>query len=172
MKITLIAAVDDMFGIGKDNTIVWQNDEDMRHFRQYTEGKVVVMGRKTWDSLPTKPLPMRENWILSRDSDYRDLLLSCPSSNNFEIFSDIEDMVGWADFKEYEDNLQSSEICIIGGQSIYEQFMPHATHLVITRIKGNYHCDRFFPVIDESWQRYDIDVKDTCRIEYYKLKDV
>lgn len=162
MKITLIAAVDDLHGIGKGNTIVWQNDEDMRHFRQYTEGKVVVMGRKTWDSLPVKPLPRRYNWVLC---DVRITPKTLAKS-----FNGIEEVVEYADFYSNNDELPSNELCIIGGQSIYEQFMPYATDLVITRIKGNYDCDRFFPVIDDTWQRYDIDVKDTCRIEYYKRK--
>ena len=162
MKITLIAAVDDHYGIGKDNTIVWQNDEDMKHFRQYTEGKVVVMGRKTWDSLPVKPLPRRQNILISREvkqevDEFNHVLQFCSIDYALLVLSLA---------------CSVNEICIIGGQSIYEQFMPNATDLVITRIKGNYDCDRFFPLIDDTWHRYDIDVKDTCRIEYYKRKDV
>ena len=146
-----------------DNQIAWQNDEDMKHFRSYTEVKVVVMGRKTLDSLPVKPLLMRENWVLC---DTRTTPKTLAKS-----FNGIEEVVEYADFYSNNDELPSNELCIIGGQSIYEQFMPYATDLVITRIKGDYQCDRFFPVIDLNvWQRYDIDVKDTCRIEYYKRK--
>ena len=166
MKITLIAAVDESNGIGKDNAIAWQNDEDMRHFRQYTEGKVVVMGRKTWDSLPVKPLPRRYNWVITK-SKIDDTILDLFIYNSGFMFSSFDYLM---ESTGYNSGLKGQEICIIGGQSIYEQFMPHATHLVITRIKGNYDCDRFFPVIDDTWHRYDIDVKDTCRIEYYKRK--
>ena len=164
MKVTLIAAVDDRIGIGKDNQIAWQNDEDMKHFSSYTEGKVVVMGRKTWDSLPVKLLPRRGNWVLTESGGTKELIAMANSNDNF-MCSDLDYLLEMIRYR----GINVDEICIIGGQSIYEQFMPHATDLVITRIKGDYQCDRFFPEIDlKVWHRYDIDVKDTCRIEYYK----
>lgn len=66
MKITLIAAVDEKNGIGKNGQLAWQNSEDMKHFRSYTEGKVVVMGRKTWDSLPVRPLPAQSVFFFTQ----------------------------------------------------------------------------------------------------------
>ena len=166
MKITLIAAVDDCIGIGKDNQIAWQNDEDMKHFRSYTEGKVVVMGRKTWDSLPVKPLPRRENWVISSNGSVVDV--DNPLHIDVYPCNSVDDAIWFGSCLNGTEN-EINELCIIGGESIYEQFIPHATDLVITRIKGDYQCDRFFPTIDlNAWQRYDIDVKDTCRIEYYK----
>ena len=65
MKITLIAAMDSMGGIGKNGAMPWYCNEDLKHFKAYTDGKVCVMGRNTWDSLPVKPLPNRENWVLA-----------------------------------------------------------------------------------------------------------
>ena len=164
MKITLIAAVDSNMGIGKGNDIPWQNDEDMRHFRQYTEGKVVVMGRKTWDSLPVQPLPRRYNWVLTESGGTKELIAIVDSNDDF-MCSDLDYLLDMIRYR----GINTDELCIIGGQSIYEQFMPYATDLVITRIKGDYQCDRFFPEIDSNvWKRYDIEVKDTCLVEYYK----
>ena len=65
MKITLIAAMESMGGIGKNGALPWYIPADLQHFKEYTEGKVCVMGRKTWDSLPVKPLLGRYNWVLT-----------------------------------------------------------------------------------------------------------
>ena len=65
MKTTLIVAMDSNNGIGKNGCIPWHVPEDLVHFKQYTNGKTVVMGRKTWESLPVKPLPNRDNIFLT-----------------------------------------------------------------------------------------------------------
>ena len=131
MKITLIAAMDDNLGIGRDGKLPWHNKYDLQHFKYYTEGKVCVMGRKTWDSLPVKPLPFRTNCVVSKD------IYADKHDNSDRVFSSISDCVNhWKNI--------TNELIIIGGASIYEQFMPHATHMVLTHINGNYNCDTFF----------------------------
>ena len=150
MKITLIAAMDDNLGIGKDGRLPWHNKEDLQHFKDYTEGKVCAMGRKTWDSLPVKPLPNRTNMILT-NSGWESLYgfihnesVIVPCGN---VIMDVLDVANKSKFKEF---------CIIGGASIYEQFMPHATHMVLTHINGDYNCDTFFPEFDASeWFAYE-----------------
>ena len=148
MKITLIAAMDDNLGIGKDGKLPWDNKEDLKHFKDYTQGKVCLMGRKTWDSLPVKPLPNRECVVISTKA--QELQAECKDEITCFLTS-----------KGKLDSLNSiftppEELCIIGGASIYEQFMPHATHMVLTHINGNYNCDTFFPDIDSSeWFAYE-----------------
>ena len=150
MKITLIAAMDDNLGIGKDGRLPWHNKEDLQHFKDYTEGKVCVMGRKTWDSLPVKPLPNRTNMILT-NSGWENLYgfihnesVIVPYGN---VIMDVLDVANKSKFNEF---------CIIGGASIYEQFMPYATHMVLTHINGDYNCDTFFPGFNSSdWFAYE-----------------
>ena len=141
MKITLIAALDSMGGIGKNGTLPWYIPADLQHFKEYTEGKVCVMGRKTWDSQPVKPLPNRDNWVLaSKDAPNlfgRGVSLMALSASSI-ISAALDEQIG--------------ELCIIGGASIYEQFLPHATHMVLTKtdLGIDYECDTFFPDFDES----------------------
>ena len=145
MKITLIAAMDSMGGIGKNGTLPWYIPEDLKHFKEYTAGNVCVMGRKTWDSLPVKPLPNRENWVLaSKDTPNlfgRGVSLMALSASSI-IGAALDEQI--------------DELCIIGGASVYEQFMPHATHMVLTKIDHGiaYECDTFFPDFDDSEWMY------------------
>ena len=143
MKITLIAAMDDNLGIGKDGTLPWHIPEDLQHFKDYTKYGICVMGSRTWESLPVKPLPFRTNCVISRDiwSDNHD--------DADRVFGGIYDCINhWKNL--------TSELIIIGGASIYEQFIPHATHMVLTHINGDYNCDTFFPEFDASeWFAYE-----------------
>ena len=139
MKITLIAAMDNKDGIGKNGTIPWHIAEDLQHFKDYTKYGICVMGSRTWESLPVKPLPFRTNCVISRDiwSDNHD--------DADRVFGGIYDCINhWKNL--------TSELIIIGGASIYEQFLPHATHMVLTKTDFciDYECDTFFPDFDES----------------------
>ena len=148
MKITLIAAMDDHLGIGRDGKLPWHNKYDLQHFKDYTQGKVCLMGRKTWDSLPVKPLPNRECVVISTKA--QELQEECKDEITCFLRS-----------KGQLDSLNSiftppEELCIIGGASIYEQFLPYATHMVLTHINGDYNCDTFFPEFDSSdWFAYE-----------------
>lgn len=139
MKITLIAAMDGKDGIGKNGSLPWHIPEDLKHFKAYTEGKVCVMGRKTWDSSPVKPLPNRENWVLA-SKDTPNLF-----GQGVSVMAlSTESLINLAHDE------QANELCIIGGASIYEQFLPHATHIVLTHIDANYGCDTFFPEFNKD----------------------
>ncbi|UOO89083.1 dihydrofolate reductase [Vitreoscilla massiliensis] len=145
MKITLIATMDGKDGIGKNGTLPWHIPADLKHFKDYTDGKVCVMGRKTWDSLPVKPLPNRENIVVSGDIDFIEQLNEididhCPDT----VVKSIDSAIGEGF------NLNADELVIIGGASIYEQFLPHATHVVLTHIDREYDCDTFFPEFDKN----------------------
>lgn len=134
-KITLIAAIDKNNAIGKDNKMAWHIPADFAFFKQYTLNKPIVMGRKTWESLPKKPLPERRNILLSQQTDF--------TAENVEIFSSIEQV-----FNELKNE---KEIVIIGGAKIYQQFLSYATDIRLTEVNLQIeNADAFFPVFDKS----------------------
>ncbi len=137
--IALIAAVARNGAIGKDNQLLWHLPEDMRHFREITRGKPVVMGRKTWESLPEKfrPLPGRLNIVVSRNPDY--------SATGASLADSLAGAIAAA--KDAE------EIFIIGGAALYHQAMPLADRLYLTEIDRDFIGDTFFPPVDRNdWQ--------------------
>ena len=147
MKITLIAAMDSMGGIGKNGAMPWHCNEDLKHFKAYTDGKVCVMGRKTWDSLPVKPLPNRENIILRKVGTNFNQYASIEYYGHGR---EIESIDALSIIEAIDCNMDSDELVIIGGANIYEQFLPHATHMVLTHINGEYGCDTFFPEFNKN----------------------
>ncbi|OGH68411.1 MAG: hypothetical protein A3I29_03205 [Candidatus Magasanikbacteria bacterium RIFCSPLOWO2_02_FULL_44_11] len=136
MPIALIAAVADNGCIGKKNQLPWYLPEDLKRFKQLTTGKAVLMGRKTWESLPEKfrPLPNRANIVITRQPE-----LNVPAG--VEVFSDIR-----AAFHKYAD----SDIFVIGGAEIYQQTITDADILHITEVHQVIDGDAFFPAIDKT----------------------
>lgn len=133
-KIIMIVAIDDENGIGKDNKLMWNIKEDLQHFKDTTTGKTVVMGRNTFNSIG-RPLPNRNNIILSNKKEQ----IKCI---NCKIVNSIEEVL-----------TEKEDLYIIGGQSIYEQFMPYADELIVTHVNGKYGADTFFPHIDlNAWR--------------------
>lgn len=132
--ISIIAAVSDDWGIGKNNELLWHIPEDLKRFKKLTIGKSVIMGRKTWESLPRKPLPGRVNIVLT---DIPNELINCAIT----AYS-IEDAIRKSDKNE--------EVFVIGGGTIYHQFMPLAGRLYITHVHKNAPADIFFPEIDQK----------------------
>jgi len=129
MEIHLIWAQDTKGGIGKDGKLPWHVSEDLKNFKKITSQHPVIMGRKTWDSLPIKPLPNRRNIILS-NSIFEDL----------EVYNDVRLCI-----KELKQS-NIEKVFVIGGTSIYEQFFEYATHLHVTIININTeNIDTFFP---------------------------
>ena len=136
-KITLIAAMARNRVIGLENRIPWHIPEDFAFFKQYTLGKPVIMGRKTWESLPRKPLPSRTNIVVSRQTDFQ--------AAGAKVFIDLSQAI------EYYQNAE--EIIIMGGAQIYQQALPLATDLRLTEIALNLQGDTFFPSFShEKWQ--------------------
>lgn len=155
MKITLIAALDQQNGIGKNGTLPWHVPEDLSHFLRTTKGHTVVMGRKTFESLRA-PLKGRENWVLSRTS--KDI-------EGVRIVRSVQQVLGLAAHLEIE------QLFIIGGSEIYKAFMPYATELILTRIKGVYDCDTFFPEITHGF--YELGeriLSNKATVHYYEKK--
>jgi dihydrofolate reductase len=136
--------------IGKDNGIPWRIPEDMRHFKAITMGKPVIMGRKTWDSLPKKPLPGRSNIVLTRDTDFvaQGALVAHSAENALAMAQDI------ASGKILAANFQpADEIAIIGGAEIYAAFLPYATRIHLTEIDADIEGDATMPGFpSDTWR--------------------
>jgi dihydrofolate reductase len=130
--ISIIVAVSEDLGIGKDNELLWHLSEDLKRFKKLTLGNTVIMGKKTWESLPRKPLPGRENIILTDNPN--------ESFENSVTAYSIEDALSRCK--------PDKEIYIIGGGSIYRQFLPIADRLFITHVHKKAPADIYFPEID------------------------
>ena len=135
--ISIIVAVSEDWGIGKDNELLWHISEDLKRFKSLTFGNTIIMGKRTWESLPRRPLPGRKNIVLT---DKEDEIIE----NSVTAYS-IEDALGKCEKNE--------EIFIIGGGSIYKQFMPLADRLYITHVHKKAPADIYFPEIDlKIWE--------------------
>lgn len=134
--LTLIAARDLQGAIGRGNTIPWHVPEDFAFFKRETTGGAVVMGRRTWDSLPKRPLPGRLNIVVSRSPR--------PAGQDV-AFAALEDAVRVAHAAGY------GRIYCIGGAEIYRQMLPSADRILLStvelRVEG---ADAFFPALDMS----------------------
>jgi dihydrofolate reductase len=133
-KITLVAAVAKDGAIGRDNALLWHLPEDMARFKALTAGKPVVMGRKTWDSLPAKfrPLPGRRNLVVSRGTN------ELPGA---EVFASLDAALAACG---------EPEVCVIGGSEIYALAFPRADKLALTEVDATFpDADRHFP----AWPR-------------------
>jgi len=127
----LIATVAENGVIGKDGDIPWHIPEDLQHFKQKTTGNTVVMGRKTYQSLPDSftPLPDRENIVLTR-SDFQ------PGDDSVKVANSLED--AW-------EKSSNEKVFIIGGAGVYRQIIEEADKMVLTEIYEEYDGDTFFP---------------------------
>lgn len=134
--ITLIAAHDRNRAIGKDGGIPWHIPEDLALFKRETLGGAIIMGRKTWDSLPFKPLKDRLNIVVSRDKSLHD-----------HVVPSVQDAITLARAQAY------FRIYGIGGQGIYEAMLPLADRLLITEVNTHVvNADAFFPKIRGEWR--------------------
>ncbi len=124
--------------IGKDNTLPWHLPEDLAHFKQTTLGQPVVMGRKTWESLPQKfrPLPGRTNIVVTRQTSWQ--------AEGAVVVHSIEEALKQCP--------QDAQIWVIGGAEVYAQAMPLAQCAVVTEIDADFEGDAFAPTFDTGWQ--------------------
>lgn len=132
--ISIIVAVSEDWGIGKDNELLWHLPEDLKRFKKLTLGNTVIMGKRTWESLPKRPLPGRKNIILT---DMKGEVFDSSAT----AYS-IDDALAKCE--------PDDDVFIIGGGSIYRQFMPVADRLYITHVHKITPADTFFPPVDPS----------------------
>jgi dihydrofolate reductase len=129
--------------IGRDGELPWRLKSDLAIFRAITMGKPVIMGRKTWDSLPRKPLVGRTNIVLSRDGSFEPV--GCV------VCEEFSEAVAIAREQAEEDGAR--EICVIGGASLFELALPKARRLYLTEVEAEVEGDVVLAPIDESTWR-------------------
>jgi len=137
MKINLIAAMSEHRVIGKDGDIPWKLSDDLKRFKKITMGHPIIMGRKTFESIG-RTLPGRENIVLTRQKDYR--------RKGVTVFNDINSLTDTLKF------LAISDVFVIGGEEVYEAFLPTADKLYLTVVTGEYEGDAFFPPVE--WNEF------------------
>ncbi|MBB6500015.1 dihydrofolate reductase [Pedobacter cryoconitis] len=136
MIISIIVAIAEDHGIGKDNQLLWHLPADLKHFKNTTSGHTVIMGRKTFDSVG-KPLPNRRNIVITRSAS-----LGIPG---VEVVNTLEAAIALCD--------QNEEVFIVGGAEIYKMAMNITDKIYLTVVKGNFDADTFFPAIDpDIWK--------------------
>ncbi|PHS72343.1 MAG: dihydrofolate reductase [Cycloclasticus sp.] len=134
--ISMIVAMGENNAIGKDNELLWHLPEDFKHFKSVTMGKPILMGRKTYQSIGM-PLPGRKNIVVTRDKGF--------FVEGVTIVDSIEEAL--------EVSRQYDEVMVIGGASFYDQMLPLADKLYVTRVHKSFEADAFFPAINmEEWQ--------------------
>lgn len=134
MILSQIVAIGENFAIGKDNKLLWHFPEDLKYFKTQTSGKIMIMGRKTYDSLG-KPLPKRFHIVISRKPQTSEFA-------NVHFVTTIEEAIAFAKTKigEYPE-----EVMVVGGAEIYKQTRRQCDRLYVTRIPGQYEGDTFYP---------------------------
>jgi dihydrofolate reductase len=156
MIVSIIWAMAKNRVIGFENRLPWKLPADMQWFRQHTLGKPVIMGRKTFESFGGKPLPERQNIIISRDKSYRpaNVLVAHSINGALDLCDDAE------------------EVMIIGGMSLYEQTLPIADRLYRTVVDAEPAGDAWFPEFDlKQWREierhtHEADDKNSYRCEF------
>lgn len=126
----MIAAISEDRGLGKDNRLLFRIPEDMKHFREITKGHVVIMGRKTFESIG-RPLPDRTNIVVTRDPEF--------SAAGCTVLTSLKDAI------EYARTLNDPEIFLIGGAQVYQQGIAFAERLYLTVVHATPDADAFFP---------------------------
>lgn len=134
-KILAIWAEDNNHLIGKDGKLPWHLPKDLAHFKETTQDQAVLMGRVTFEGMGSRPLPKRDNLILTRDQDFK--------ANGVTVCHSVADVMTW--FNQQEKNLY-----IAGGSEIYRLFGPYYDGLVQTVVDGSFAGDTHFPALDFS----------------------
>lgn len=138
-RIAFVVAVARNGVIGVKGDLPWRISSDLKRFKQITIGKPVIMGRKTWESLPKRPLPGRLNIVITRHRDY-----PAPGAT---VVAGVDEALSAARQADAE------EICVIGGSEIFRQFLPMANRLYLTEIDLAPEGDAVFPPLDfTEWQ--------------------
>jgi len=152
-EISIIAAVADNFAIGKANNLPWHLPADLKHFRQLTTGHAVVMGKRTFESLPKGPLPNRKNIVLTS------VMSEGVNEGYFEADS-LEDAVYLCEREE--------KVFIIGGATVYKQCIDKVNTMYITWIHSTFSADTFFPQINlEDWVEVNREDHDADELNQY-----
>lgn len=138
MTLGLVVAVSDNGVIGRDGDLPWRLPDEMKHFRRCTLGKTVIMGRKTWESLPRRPLKKRHNVVVTRQPGYE--------AEGATVVSSFEEAL----------STEGDEKVVIGGASLYAEALARADVLYVTHVEAVIEGDTFFPPVDwAAWKPTD-----------------
>lgn len=135
-KISIIVAVASNWAIGKNNQLLWHIPADLKRFKQITLGHQVIMGKLTYESLPKRPLANRTNIVITDNPDEK--FDGCITVHS------IEEALAYCNEQE--------ESFIIGGGSVYRQFMPYANKLYLTVVHKDFEADTFLPIETDQWK--------------------
>jgi dihydrofolate reductase len=156
--VSLVVAMADNGVIGKDGRLPWRIADDMRRFKALTLGKPCIMGRKTWESLPKKPLPGRLNIVVTRDGDYR--------AEGATVVHSLDEALAHAG--------GADEICVIGGVELYRTALSRANLVHLTQVHGDIEGDTRMPLFDRTeWRetaREDHATPEGLRFSYLTLR--
>ena len=137
MILSLVVAMSENKVIGRDGDLPWRLPNDLKHFKQVTMGKPIIMGRKTWESLYVKPLPGRRNIVITRNAGYE--------AEGAEISDSLESALILATGED--------EAMIIGGAELFATALDTATRLHLTEVHAEIEGDTYFPDFDRSLWR-------------------
>jgi dihydrofolate reductase len=140
--LSIIVATDANGGIGKDNNLLFKIKDDLKRFKELTTGHTIIMGRRTYDSLPNGALPNRHNIVIT-------------TSNRINTMSPKESLIFKNNINELIEEYKNSseEVFIIGGGLIYKQFLPYCNKIYLTTVKGDYNADTFFKTSYNEWRK-------------------
>ncbi|MBX3576881.1 MAG: dihydrofolate reductase [Rhizobiaceae bacterium] len=146
MKVVIHVAIAENGVIGREGGLPWRLSTDLKRFKAETMGRPIVMGRKTWESFPRRPLPGRQNIIITRDRGYR--------ADGAEVVHSLDDALALARVRGRCAPRGADEVGIVGGGEIYRQALPFADVLKITHVMAQPDGDTLFPPVDpEIWER-------------------
>ncbi len=149
-----IVAVDEKWGIGKNNSLLFSVPEDMKFFRETTTGKIIIVGRKTLQSFPgSKPLKNRTNVVIS----------SSLKVDGAICVNGIEQLM--REIKAFPEN----EVFVCGGASVYKTLLPYCSEALVTKISADGNADAFFPNLDKE-EGWNLTKENTVQGENYKLR--
>ena len=144
--------------IGKDGALPWRISSDLKLFKELTLFKPVIMGRKTWDSLPKRPLPGRLNVVLSRDGSFE--------PHGAIVCEQFREAVEIAREQAEEDGAE--EVCVIGGRALFELALPKARRMYLTEVDAEVEGDVSFPAYDASqWKEVRREVHERAEGDDY-----
>jgi len=153
-NLSIIVAIADNNAIGKDNQLLWHISEDLKRFKLLTTGHTIIMGKKTFESLPIRPLPNRRSIVITDIPNEE--IEGCIMAYS------IEDAISRCNPEE--------ESFVIGGGSVYSQFLPFADKLYITKVNASFDADVFFSEIDYSLynlvEQTDVEESENCKFSY------
>lgn len=133
-NLSLVVAIAQNRAIGKDNQLLWHLSDDLKHFKALTSGHTIVMGRKTYESFPRRPLPNRYHIVLSSSFHLND--------EHVKTVVSLQDALDALPEKD--------EAFVIGGGQIYRMFLPYCSKAYVTEVKADFEADTFFPEFDEK----------------------